>query len=112
MISVLVERNKKGLLLSCKAKGHACYARKGFDIVCSSVTVIIRTIVKVLESLKGIKLDVDAHKRGYLSFCVNVVELSSEEEQKLVYAGDFLEIGLKSISDEFPEYVKLLNKTV
>ena len=110
MTSVLIERGKNGILLSCKATGHAGYAGRGFDIVCSAVTVLIRTTMEVVSGLPGVKLDSDVSRRGNLSFTVNADQPDDFILARLIYAGDFLETGLGSVSREYPEYLEL--KTV
>lgn len=112
MISVLLRRGKNGVLLGCKAEGHAGYAAGGSDIVCSAVTVLLRTVLLVAETLDGVTIQSDAGKRGYLDFEIQSDGCSSETEKRLVYAGDFLEAGIKSVSAEYPEYVSFVNKTV
>lgn len=112
MIEVRLSRSSNGMLKSVTAEGHAGYARKGFDIVCSAVTVILRTTLQVLENTSGIELKSENPERGFLSFDVNVKEPGSETEQKLVYAGEFLEAGIGSLNREYPDYVNLLIKTV
>ena len=49
---------------------------------------------------------------GFLSFCVTVDSFSEKTETVLSYAGDFLETGLKSLMNEFPEYVEVRTKRV
>lgn len=112
MISVRIERNKEGVLLGCKAEGHAGYAARGFDIVCSAVSVLLRTVLQVAELTDGVSVKSDAGKRGFLDFTIQINEPGSEPEKRLVYAGDFLETGLKSVAEEYPGYVELLKKTV
>lgn len=106
MISVLIERNQNGVLLSCDAKGHAGYALRGSDIVCSAVTVLIRTTLQVISELTGVKLEVNASQRGMLNF--KVLSFPSDVEEKLKVAGDFLAIGLGSIAKEYPNNLELV----
>ena len=112
MISVRIERNKEGVLLGSKAEGHAGYAARGSDIVCSAVSVLLRTVLQVAELTDGVSVKSDAGKRGFLDFTIQINEPGSEPEKRLVYAGDFLETGLKSVAEEYPGYVELLKKTV
>lgn len=106
MTSVLVERDENGVLLSCKAEGHAGYAERGSDIVCSAVTVLIRTTLQVVSELAGVKLEFDASERGKLNF--KVLGFPSDVEEKLKVAGDFLAIGLGSIAKEYPDNLELV----
>lgn len=112
MISVLLRRGRSGVLLGCKAEGHAGYAAGGSDIVCSAVTVLLRTVLLVAESLDGVSVKSDTGKRGYLDFEIQSDGCAPETERRLVYAGDFLETGIQSVSEEFPSYVSFVKKTV
>lgn len=107
MTSVLIERSKTGVLIGCTAEGHAGYAERGSDIVCSAVTVLIRTTLQVLSGLPAVNLETDTSKRGFIRFRV-LKGFSSEVEEKLKYAGDFLQTGLESVAKEFPDNLKLV----
>ena len=107
MTSVLIERSKTGVLLGCTAKGHAGYAERGSDIVCSAVTVLIRTTLQVLSELTALNLETDTSKRGSIGFKV-LKGFPSGIEEKLKYAGDFLQVGLESVAKEFPDNLKLV----
>ncbi len=107
MTSVLIERSKTGVLLGCTAEGHAGYAERGSDIVCSAVTVLIRTTLQVLSGLPALNLETDTSKRGFIGFKV-LKGFPSEMEEKLKYAGDFLQVGLESVAKEFPDNLKLV----
>lgn len=107
MINVLLKRSKTGMLLSCHAKGHAGYAKSGLDIVCSAVTVLIRTTMQVLSDSDGVILKTDVLEKGNISFQVTAEGLNKEQNAVLVYAGNFLEKGIASLQKEYPEYVEL-----
>ena len=107
MTSVLIERSKTGVLVGCTAEGHARYAERGSDIVCSAVTVLIRTTLRVLSGLPAVNLETDTSKRGFIRFRV-LKGFPSEVEEKLKYAGDFLQTGLESVAKEFPDNLKLV----
>lgn len=112
MITVLFRRSKDGMIYSCYAEGHAGYSGKGFDIVCSAVTVLLKTTVLVLSKTSGIELKTDCQKRGSLSFQVFLRERNPISESKLEYAGKFLETGLESVKKEFPQCLKIVYTTV
>ena len=109
MTTVLLRRSERGVLLGCKAEGHAGYAGAGFDIVCSAVTVLLRTALQVISELPGVTIDSDCSQRGNLSFTVNTNQFNCNLD-KLIFAGDFLETGLGSVAKEYPEYLEI--KTV
>ncbi|MCR5494148.1 MAG: ribosomal-processing cysteine protease Prp [Treponema sp.] len=110
MTTVLLRRSQEGVLLACRAKGHAGYAGAGFDIVCSSITILLRTTMQVISEIPGIKLNSDCSERGNLSFEVDTNQLDDNNLDRLVFAGDFLETGLGSVAKEYPEYLEV--KTV
>ena len=109
MTKILLQRTSSGELLSCSAKGHAGYAGSGSDIVCSAISILMRTVLQVLSELKNLNLDVSV-KKGDIEFSVKnySLSLSDELKAKLKYSGDFLEKGFSSISKEYPEYVKFV----
>jgi uncharacterized protein len=107
MTSVLLVRSGTGVLRFCRADGHADFAAAGTDIVCSAVTILLRTVMQTLSETPGVKLEADTSTRGTLSFSVCVEKPSPETDVRLVYAGDFLEQGIKSLEDEYPVNVKL-----
>lgn len=106
MTSVLIERDENGVPVSCKAEGHAGYAKRGSDIVCSAVTVLIRTALHVISELPDVKLEVDASERGRINF--RVLSFPSGSEEKLKVAGDFLAVGLGSIAEDYPDNLELV----
>ena len=112
MINVLLERRKNGGLVSLKAEGHAGYAVRGFDIVCSAVSVLIKTTLQVLEETSGINLESECPERGFVSFKVMNESLDSRLDERLVYAGEFLAAGLGTVQKEYPEYLKVKYTTV
>ena len=93
---IAVSVRKDGITVS----GHANYAEAGKDIVCAGVTALAQGLIKSLEDLTGdeIKYEispgrVDIHYRNL-----------SEEGELLV---DSFFIGVCSIADEFPDYVRI-----
>ena len=59
MTAVTLVKAKDGSVLKCKALGHAGFAESGKDIVCSAVTVLMRTAIQVLSDTSGIEFDTD-----------------------------------------------------
>jgi uncharacterized protein len=112
MISVHLARGKNGAFVSCKADGHAEYAAAGQDIVCSAVTILLRTVMQVLSGMSGIELAAEAPERGCLKFSVQVKEADLETDVRLICAGDFIEEGIGSLSGEYPKCVELWKETV
>ncbi len=103
MITAELTCNKNGALLAGSVSGHALFAKKGSDIVCAAVSVLMRTSVSVLQETKTVQVLVKTPKRGELSF--TVTDFDSAAEQRLVFAADFLRSGLHSLQAEYPAHV-------
>lgn len=111
MTCVHLVRSRTGQLLYCRAEGHSGYAAKGQDIVCAAVTVLLRTVVEVLSKTDGVQLNADFTTRGLVEFAVNKTGFSKKLDAELEFAGKFLEEGLSSLAQEYPENVTLYKQT-
>ena len=111
MISVQLACGKDGSLVSCRAQGHARFAERGGDIVCSAVTILLRTTMQALSGTEGVTVRTDASERGALDFDVSAESAPAESRCALVYAGRFLEAGLASLAREYPRNVELKIQT-
>ena len=108
MTAVTLSYSKNGMIRKCQANGHAGFSRKGQDIVCSAITVLIRTAMQVLSHTENVILLTDDLVRGSLSFTVEVKADDSETVTRLQCIGDFLRTGILALVKEFPENVILL----
>lgn len=119
MTKVTLVRTADGLFSSCTAEGHAGAGTKGGDIVCSAVTVLLRTAMQVLCCTSGVRVKSENAIRGRLSFAVeedkagesgskvNRCEAGGQDEEaRLVCVADFIEAGFASLSREYPKNVK------
>jgi hypothetical protein len=108
MIRVSLGCSASGEFRKCIAEGHAGFAHKGRDIVCSAVTAILRTAGQVLSSAKDISVVSEAVSQGKLSFCVEDDGVFSEKTAiQLCCIADFIRSGISSIEKEYPKCVKL-----
>ena len=98
---------ERGILRHCRISGHAGAGPKGSDIVCAAVSVLARTAFKVLSERKDIKIQGGNPERG--EFWMEITALDSEAESFLVGVGTFLEEGLVSVSNEYPDFC-MVNK--
>lgn len=80
--------------------GHANYAEAGKDIVCAGVTALTQTLIRSLEDLTrdGIKYEISPGR-------ADIYYRDLSEEGKLLVDSFF--IGVCSIADEFPGYVRV-----
>ena len=101
MIQVLLELDEEDRLLSFKASGHANSGRKGHDIVCAAVTILLRTTVQALGS---VQTETGAEERGLLTF--RVLKYYENQSELLRYAAEFLWLGIASLQEEYPQAVQ------
>jgi uncharacterized protein YsxB (DUF464 family) len=105
LIEIEAVLDEKGILRSCKACGHAGAGKTGTDIVCASVTVLMRTAVHVLSAREGITARYDETEPGLLFL---EADYTADGKDFLFAAGVFLIEGLASIAGEYPNNCKLM----
>ena len=96
--------DEAGILRSCRVFGHAGFAEKGSDIVCAAVSVLTRTMIKVLSGREDITI------RGCIPGAGNFqmeADYSGEGREYLAATGAFLIEGLISVAEEFPDNCKV-----
>ena len=103
MTQVLLVCGADGCLVSCKATGHASFAKKGQDIVCAAVSVVLRTVMELLEQTEGVVLQADTSTRGLLDFRVASSDTSASVRLKCV--ADFIRIAFSSLVRDYPNNV-------
>jgi uncharacterized protein YsxB (DUF464 family) len=101
LIEIEAILDEGGVLRSCKASGHANAGRKGTDIVCAAVSVLMRTAFRVLSGRKGITVRCDAPEEGFLFLEADYL---AEGREFLYATGVFLTEGLASVAEEYPQY--------
>jgi uncharacterized protein YsxB (DUF464 family) len=104
MIYVDMALDEAGLLRSCSVMGHADAGPRGGDIVCAAVSVLLRTALRTLSGREGIRIRGDAPERGALWL---ETDYTGEGRGFLSAAGAFLVEGIKSVSEEYPDYCTL-----
>lgn len=81
-------------------QGHAGYAEKGKDIVCAGVTALTQTLIK---SINDLTMDRPEYE---IAPGVFYMELKNLSEKSKILVDSFF-IGLCSIAEEFPEYIRI-----
>lgn len=81
--------------------GHANYAAYGKDIVCASVSMLLQNLVKSIHDLTDDKIEYDL-KAGQAF--IKYRDLS-EKSKTLI---DSFFIGVCSIADVYPDYVRIM----
>ena len=96
--------DEAGLLRSCCVSGHSGAGKRGGDIICAAVSVLTRTLIRVLSGREGVTIRGSIPEQG--NFWMET-EYSPEGREFLSGAGAFLIEGLLSVSAEFPENCKV-----
>ncbi len=98
MIKVTSIHNEKDEICGFRVEGHAGYARKGQDIICSAVSVLATNTVNSVEALTEDKFSCKQTEDGFLELIL-VEDISHESE--LLLKSFFL--GIKAIAEEYGE---------
>ena len=104
MISIDIFLDETGVIKSCSAKGHANAGKTGTDIVCAAVSVLIRTLARVLSAKKGINIQSAAVEPGNLWL---KIDYTAEGRDFLSACGEFFVTGLRSLTEEYPDKCKI-----
>ena len=101
----------------CEASGHAGFAKRGKDIVCSAVTIVLKTALLLLSDLSSVNNDsisliTETASRGNLNFSIAINDeakdkLLNEVSIRLMCIADFIRSGITSVSKEYPDCVQL-----
>lgn len=119
MISVRVRRAQDGFPEFFQVAGHAGYAESGSDIVCAAVSGIAQTAVLGVSELTSLDVDVKM-KKGLLT-CVLTrgsggtrkapVE-SREDEAKAKAIVEAALLGLRRISEQYPDRLEIVEQRI
>ncbi|MCR5304204.1 MAG: ribosomal-processing cysteine protease Prp [Lachnospiraceae bacterium] len=110
MIQVTVFRDPDGTYRSFRCEGHAGYADKGEDIICSAVSILV---VNTVNSLEGISKDrvrtVSKSGKGYVDceFLETPTEIGKAFMDSFImgirgiiksYGDDYVNLDIKEVS--------------
>jgi uncharacterized protein YsxB (DUF464 family) len=111
MINIKIGKDLAGNIILFTVKGHAGFAEKGTDIVCSAVSAIAYTAVGALKELIGLKDFFKQHRLGIMH-CRLDMDLTPEirHDANIIMAA--AEIGFKQIENAYPDYVKVMDEEV
>ena len=83
-------------------KGHAQYAEKGKDIICSAVSALVVTFIQSLENLTMDKTEVTHMEDGNIV----IIEHKELSQRAVLLRSSFL-IGVCGIAENYPDYVNV-----
>ena len=108
MIKATFYRNSDKTYIGFSIEGHAGYAKKGNDIICSAVTSLSFNTVNSIEALTKNKFKVEAGDSGSLKF---KFESESDSDGQLLI--NSLVIGLTDIYKEYGDrFIRIYFKEV
>ena len=109
MIRVTIYESSDKVIRRCTFSGHAEYADKGEDIICSAVSILFINTVNAIETFTSDKTKVKEDKKtnSYdFSFC----KFPGKDSQLLM---NTLLLGLDSIQSQYgSKYLKIIHKEV
>lgn len=107
MILVQVSVDNRGVLRDLKAAGHAEMGTAGSDILCSAVSILIRTAARTLEG-RGVLADrADGRDRQRGEFLLTVEGDEMKDREWLSGISSYLMCGLNDLAAEYPEKIQL-----
>ncbi len=111
MIKVCILKNKK-LSVGFKVLGHANYGEYGSDIVCAGVSILVQTTVGAIDEILKVNYVLEENeKKGLVDFKVSAT-ISDDERKSASLLIESMSLGIKAISDEYPDYVQITSKEV
>lgn len=105
MITARAVIDSHSCLIDLDVNGHAGYGEKGFDIVCSAVTVLSRTAGRVLISQFNKNCMFESAGRG--SFKLRLGKIGKGKREWTEGITEFLLKGLSDLEKEYPACIKL-----
>ncbi|MGJ7912286.1 ribosomal-processing cysteine protease Prp [Neobacillus sp. LXY-1] len=108
MIQVTINRTKSGLIQSFEISGHAFFADRGKDIVCSGVSAVSVGAVNAVHELTGITPEID-HGSGLLR-CVLPDYIPEDINEKVQLLLEGMAVSLRTIEEEYGKHIKITFK--
>ncbi len=101
MIKIDVRLDSAGLLSSIRATGHSGAAAQGYDIICASASVLLRTLARTLESKEGITVTGSADMKG--EFFLGIDSFRDNLSDWLNGVTVFGLTGMRDLEAEYPD---------
>jgi hypothetical protein len=107
MTTVTVKYKHKNIV-SIEANGHANFKRKGKDIVCAAVSVLMQTAVEGLVTVAKIdQIIFESEEKTaymYIELPIGLTDVQNEHAGVIL---DTITIGLQGIANAYPKNMKL-----
>ena len=105
MITATVTKDTNGIYKAFVVKGHALFEDAGKDIVCSAVSILTINTVNSIEEFTNSDFALE-NKDGIELFFKDI------PDERATLLMDSLVLGLKGISENYSEYLRLEIKDV
>lgn len=105
MITATVTKDTKGIYKGFTVKGHALFEDAGKDIVCSAVSILVINTLNSIESFTDNDFTCDNDNGIFFAF-------KNKPDERAVLLMDSLVLGLKGISSNYSDYLRLEIKEV
>lgn len=102
--------SKNGRLVGFNAVGHSGFADAGEDIVCAAISAITQTAVMGITEIVKCSAALDMED-GKLSFMLEKAVKGERFQQAELILRTML-LGLRSIQQEYSDYLKLIEREV
>ncbi len=103
LIHINVYMNMKKDFVGFSSKGHSGYAEQGHDIICAAASVLMINSTNAIEKFtRDAFTRVEDDEEGYLDF-----ELKCEPSEVTKTILKTMVLGLKSIQEQYDEYISL-----
>ncbi|MCH5278319.1 MAG: ribosomal-processing cysteine protease Prp [Christensenellaceae bacterium] len=109
-MTVITVFRKGGRLVGFDAVGHADYADAGEDIVCAAISAVTQTAVLGITELIGCSAAFEMED-GCLRLMLDGSVEDEQWQRAELILGTML-VGLRSIQDEYCDYLKLIEREV
>ena len=109
-MTVITVLKKHGRLVGFEAKGHSGYAEAGEDIVCAAVSAVMQTAVIGITDLVKCPAAFEMQD-GELYLMLEKTVKGSKLQQAELILGTML-LGLRSVEQDYSDYLKLTEREV
>ena len=108
MITVTIFK-KDNLIVGAQVEGHAEYARKGRDIVCSAVSMLYINLVNSIESFTRDDKEINGSRR--INFQNIILKNMPSDEAELLFQSFYL--GITTVENEYGKrYIEISEQNV
>lgn len=101
---------KGNRIVGFRAKGHTGYAQSGEDIVCAAVSALTQTAYLGIAELAGADVDMSTSDGEFRLFLPEGLVPEKREKAELIL-GTML-LGLRSIEENYSDYLKIVEREV